>query len=126
MRAQHAIGAVVSAAEEQGLGVAVAVVDPSGVLVGFARTDAALVGPVEVALKKARTAALFGTDSADLGAQAQPGGSIYSLEHTNGGLISFGGGVALRDAEVVVGAIGVAGADVTTDEQLARLGAARF
>ncbi|WP_323180541.1 MULTISPECIES: heme-binding protein [unclassified Streptomyces] len=55
---------------------------------------------------------------------AQPGGAIYTLEHTNGGLISFGGGVLLRDASQTLGAVGVAGATVEMDEELARLGAA--
>jgi len=49
--------------------------------------DDALPGAIDVATKKARTAALFRTDSADLGVRAQPGGDIYSLEGTNGGLI---------------------------------------
>ncbi|MFT4124176.1 MAG: heme-binding protein [Microbacteriaceae bacterium] len=126
VRARAAIDAVVAKAEQEGFGVAIAVVDAAGVLVGFARTDAALVGPIEVAQKKARTAALFGLDSIDLGKDARPGGAIYSIEHTNGGLICFGGGVALRDGDTVVGAIGVAGASVDADEELARLGAASF
>ncbi|MCX4869970.1 heme-binding protein [Streptomyces sp. NBC_00257] len=46
------------------------------------------------------------------------------MEHTNGGLISFGGGVLLRDASQTLGAVGVAGATVEMDEELARLGAA--
>ncbi len=49
-----------------------------------------------MSIKKARTAALFGVDSIDLGEHAQTA-AIYSLEHTNGGLISFGGGVVLHD-----------------------------
>ncbi|GEB96295.1 GlcG/HbpS family heme-binding protein [Microbacterium lacticum] len=126
VRAQAVIDAVVAKADEDGHGVAVAVVDAAGTLVAFARTDAALIGPVEVAQKKARTAALFGTDSIDLGRDAQPGGAIYSIEHTNGGLISFGGGIVLRDGDTVIGAVGVAGATLDADEDLARLGAATF
>ena len=85
---------------------------------------AAMAGPIDVAIKKARTAALFQTNSIDLGAVSQPGGVIYSLEFTNGGLISFGGGVVIRNEEgAVVGAVGVAGATVEVDEEIAQAAA---
>ncbi|GGM62248.1 heme-binding protein [Microbacterium saperdae] len=126
MRTQAAIDTVVAKAEQAGFGVAVAVVDAAGVLVGFARTDAALIGPVDVAQKKARTAALFGMDGIDFAEIARPGEPTYSIEHTNGGLISFGGSVVLRDGGQVVGGIGVAGATLEADEDLARVGAAAF
>lgn len=122
--AQQVLDAVTTAAREQGFAVNIAVVDPSGHLVAFRRMDGALIGPVDVSIKKARTAALFGTDSAALGEGARPGGAIYTLEHTNGGLIGFGGGVLLYGATGSLGAVGVAGATVQADEELARLGAA--
>jgi len=65
-------------------------------------------------------------DSVDFGQVAQPGGAIYSIEHTNGGLISFGGGVVLRNEGTLVGAIGVAGATTDADETLARAGAQAY
>nr|WP_302852195.1 heme-binding protein [Shewanella decolorationis] len=102
----------------------VSVVDHAGLLVHFERMDNALLGAIDVAIKKARTAALFQTNSAELGAIAQPGGAIYTLEATNGGLISFGGGVILRNEQGnVIGAIGVAGATVEGDEAIAQLAA---
>ncbi|MDV6253532.1 GlcG/HbpS family heme-binding protein [Vibrio sp. EA2] len=74
-----------------------------------------------MAIKKARTAALFQTNSAELGSIAQPGGAIYTLESTNGGLISFGGDVVVRDEEgKAIGAIGVAGATDEADEAIAQ------
>lgn len=121
---QRVVEDVTAAAQQRGFAVSVAVVDQAGHLVAFRRMDGALAGPIDVSIKKARTAALFGTDSIDLGQGAQPGGAIYTLEHTNGGLISFGGGVQLRRAGQSLGAIGVAGASVEADEELARLGAA--
>ncbi len=120
---QQVLDAVTAAARDRGFAVNIAVVDPSGHLVAFRRMDGALIGPIDVSIKKARTAALFGTDSAALGEGARPGGAIYTLEHTNGGLVSFGGGVLLRDAGRTLGAVGVAGATVEADEELARLGA---
>ncbi|MEU9464557.1 heme-binding protein [Streptomyces sp. NPDC048312] len=121
--AQQVLDAVTAAARDRGFAVNIAVVDPSGHLVAFRRMDGALIGPIDVSIKKARTAALFGTDSAALGEGARPGGAIYTLEHTNGGLVGFGGGVLLRDAGRTLGAVGVAGATVEADEELARLGA---
>ncbi|MEZ9870459.1 MULTISPECIES: heme-binding protein [Vibrio] len=109
-------------AKQQEFNVCVSVVDQAGLLVYFERMDNALLGAIDVAIKKARTAALFQTNSAELGANAQPGGAIYTLEATNGGLISFGGGVILRNEQGnVIGAIGVAGATVEADEAIAQL-----
>lgn len=122
-RAQHVVDAVTQAATKGGFAVSVAVVDAGGHLHAFQRMDRALIGPIDVSIKKARTAALFATDSIVLGQDAQPGAPIYTLEHTNGGLIGFGGGVLLRDGERVAGAVGVAGATVEADEELARVGA---
>lgn len=111
-------------AKKQEFNICVSVVDQAGLLVHFERMDNALLGAIDVAIKKARTAALFQTNSAELGAIAQPGGAIYTLEATNGGLISFGGGVILRNEQGnVIGAIGVAGATVEADEAIAQLAA---
>ncbi|MFE9067942.1 heme-binding protein [Streptomyces violaceusniger] len=121
---QRVMEEVTTAARQRGVAVSVAVVDQAGHLVAFHRMDGALAGPIDVSIKKARTAALFGTDSDVLGQGALPGGAIYTLEHTNGGLISFGGGVQLRRADQSIGAVGVAGASVEADEEFARLGAA--
>ncbi|EPD2587634.1 GlcG/HbpS family heme-binding protein [Vibrio cholerae] len=111
-------------AKRQEFNICVSVVDQAGLLVHFERMDNALLGAIDVAIKKARTAALFQTNSAELGAIAQPGGAIYTLEATNGGLISFGGGVILRNEQGnVIGAIGVAGATVEADEAIAQLAA---
>lgn len=123
---QQAINRAQAQARDQGFAVCISVVDDAGLLRHFVRMDDAVPGAIDVSLKKARTAALFRTDSAELGAEAQPGGSIYSLEATNGGLISFGGGVVLRDEQgKVVGAVGVAGATVEADQLIALLAAGR-
>ncbi|RQW19471.1 heme-binding protein [Rhodobacteraceae bacterium CH30] len=123
---QHALAKqLISHAEAealaQGFSINTAVVDASGLLLAFSRMDDALLGAIDVSIKKARTAALFRMDSDAIGAWAQPGGAIYTLEYTNGGLISFGGGVVVKDAEgKVLGAVGVAGATVDADADIAR------
>lgn len=123
--AESLIAVARAEAERGGFAVAVWVLDAAAHPVAFARMDGANLGPVEVSQKKARTAALFQTDSLQLGQAARPGGAIYTLENTNGGLISFGGGVVLRDrAGTAIGAIGVAGATVEADETIAQAAAA--
>lgn len=112
-------------AQESKQAVCISIVDNAGLLRSFLRMDGAVAGAIDVSIKKARTAALFGSDSINLGQEARPGGSIYSLESTNGGLISFGGGIVLRDGQgAILGAVGVAGATVDSDQQLALSGAA--
>jgi len=107
-------------AKEHGFSVCISIVDASGLQAGFFRMDDAIPGSIDVAIKKARTAALFRINSEVIGVGAQPGGPIYSLEATNGGLISFGGGVVIRDAGgKVIGAIGVSGATVEGDQVIA-------
>jgi len=108
-----------------GFAVCVAVLDAAAHMVAFARMDGANIGPIDVSIKKARTAALFQTDSLQFGVNAQPGAKVYTLEHTNGGLIGFGGGVVLRDkAGVVLGAVGISGATADVDEIIAQAAAA--
>lgn len=123
--AESLIAVARAEAVKGGFSVAIWVLDAAAYPVAFARLDGANLGPIEVSQKKARTAALFQTDSLQLGQVAQPGGAIYTLENTNGGLISFGGGVVLRDKDgMVIGAIGVAGATVEADEAIAQAAAA--
>ncbi|HCF1883708.1 heme-binding protein [Pseudomonas aeruginosa] len=122
---QHVIERAQALAREQHFAINIAVVDEAGLLRGFLRMDDAVPGAIDVSIKKARTAALFRTDSLELGAAAQPGGAIYTLEATNGGLISFGGGVVLRDEDRVIGAVGVAGATVEVDQAIALHAASR-
>lgn len=123
---QNVIQAAQLLAQEQGFAICISVVDDAGLLRGFLRMDDAVPGAIDVSLKKARMAALFRTDSRDIGAAAQPGGAIYTLEATNGGLISFGGGIVLKDNEgKVIGAVGVAGATVEADQEIALKSAGR-
>ncbi len=121
---KNIIKSIFELATEKGQPVCIAVVDDSGLLRGFSRMDGAVAGAIDVSIKKARTAALFATNSLILGQAAQPGGDIYTLENTNGGLISFGGGVVIKDSVgKLIGAVGVAGATLESDELFAQVGA---
>ncbi|CAL9331765.1 hypothetical protein SUDANB176_00082 [Streptomyces sp. enrichment culture] len=109
------------AAAAAGLAMNIAIVDAGGHLLHFARMDDAWLGSIDLALKKARTAVLFRMPSAALGEISQPGGPVYGIEHSNDGLISFGGGLPLTDtAGRILGAVGVSGGTVDQDVHVAQ------
>lgn len=110
----------VAKAREIGVAMNIAIVDTAGHLVAFSRMDGAWRGSIDLALKKAKTSALFPMPSSVLGPMSQPGGPIYGIEQTNGGLVTFGGGLPITDEEgVVIGAVGVSGGMVAQDEAVA-------
>jgi uncharacterized protein GlcG (DUF336 family) len=101
----------------------IAVVDAGGNLKAFVRMDGAWLGSIDVSVRKARTARFFDMNTGDLGASTQPGGSLYNIEVSNGGLITFPGGIPLRLNGEIVGAIGVSGSSVEDDHTVAEAGA---
>jgi uncharacterized protein GlcG (DUF336 family) len=59
-----------------------------------------------------------------IGELSQPGAPLFNIEHSNNGLITFPGGVPIKDAEGnVIGAIGVSGSSVENDHTVAEAGA---
>ena len=110
-------------AEELKVQADIAVVDASGNLKAFVRMDGAWLGSIDIAIRKARTARYFDMETAEIGKMSQPGQPLYGVEHSNGGLITFGGGIPLKDAEgTVIGAIGVSGSSVENDVAVATAG----
>ena len=87
--------------------------------------DGAWLGSIDISIRKARTARYFDMPTGEIGKLSQPGGSLYNIEHSNGGLITFPGGVPIRNAAgAVIGAIGVSGDAVENDHAVAEAGAA--
>jgi uncharacterized protein GlcG (DUF336 family) len=102
----------------------IAVVDEGGNLKAFVRMDGAWLGSIDIAQKKARTARFFDMPTGALGKLSQPGGPLFGIEHSNRGLITFPGGLPLKDASgAVIGAIGVSGSSVENDHAVAEAGA---
>ena len=62
--------------------------------------DGAWLGSVDIAIKKAKTATFFQMNTEDIGGLSQPGGSLFNIEHSNNGLITFPGGIPLRYSTV--------------------------
>ena len=102
----------------------IAVVDAGGNLKSFIRMDGAWLGSIDIAQKKARTARYFDMNTGDIGKLSQPGGPLYNIEVSNGGLITFPGGIPLKASDgTVIGAIGVSGSTVENDHTVAQAGA---
>ncbi|CAA0211223.1 GlcG/HbpS family heme-binding protein [Tenacibaculum maritimum] len=102
----------------------IAIVDAGANLVAFVRMDGAWLGSLDIAIKKAKTARFFDMNTGIIGELSQPGGSLFNIEHSNNGLITFPGGVPIKDAEGnIIGAIGVSGSSVENDHEVAQTGA---
>ncbi len=119
-----------------------AVVDRQGVLCSVTRSDPdAWPGSRDIAIAKAFTANAFSShtlalSTANLYGPTQPGGSLYGLNNSNpfnpnfnaqgtgngaavGGIITFGGGVALYSNGQVIGGLGVSGDTSCADHAVA-------
>ncbi len=122
-QAHDAVHAALDQAKAIDTKMNIAVVDAGGHLKTFFRMDGAWLGSIDIAIKKARTARLFDMPTGEIGKLSQPGGPLYNIEHSNGGLISFPGGIPIKLGGEVVGAIGVSGSSVENDHAVAKAGA---
>ena len=105
----------------------IAIVDAGANLVAFARMDGAWLGSLDISIKKAKTARFFDMNTGIIGSLSQPGGSLFNIEHSNNGLITFPGGIPIKDANgEIIGAIGVSGSSVENDHTVAEAGALAF
>jgi uncharacterized protein GlcG (DUF336 family) len=124
-----------------------AVVDRQGILCSVIVTGDAWPGSRAIAIAKAETAndfsnSLLALSTANLYAPTQPGGSLFGLNNSNpfnpfdnrittdsglgtgvgqnpGGIITFGGGVALYSSGLVIGGLGVSGDSSCADHAIA-------
>lgn len=122
-QAEKAIQAAKAKAAEINTLMNIAIVDAGANLIAFAHMDNAWLGSIDIAQRKARTARYFDMPTGELGKLSQPGGSLYNIEHSNGGLITFPGGIPIKDPNgTVIGAIGVSGSTVENDHAVAQAG----
>jgi uncharacterized protein GlcG (DUF336 family) len=120
-QAETALAAARQAADAIGVPMNIAVLDAGVHLKAFSRMDGALLGSIDIALGKARTAALFGLSTETIGEFSKPGGTSPGLELTNGGLVVFAGGLPIRDKDgVLLGAVGVSGGAVAQELKVAQ------
>jgi uncharacterized protein GlcG (DUF336 family) len=122
---------VIAAAEkkakalEQPMNIAIA--DGGGNLVAHVRMDDAWMGSIDISIKKAFTARAFDISTQELAKFSQSGGQFFGIHASNEGRIMiFAGGVPLKRAGKVVGAVGVSGGSGEQDQAVAEAGAAAF
>jgi len=109
-------------AEKNKWNVAVAIVDPAGNLVYYEKMDNTQLGSANVAVDKARSAALFKRPTKAFQEMLAAGGDSVRILRLQGVLPTEGGIPLVADGKIV-GAIGVSGATSAQDNQCAKAGA---
>ena len=124
-QARSVLEAALNKAKETGTKMDIAIVDAGANLKAFIRMDEAWIGSIDIAIKKAMTARFFDMPTGEIGKLSQPGSPLYNIEHSNDGLITFPGGIPLKNKEnEIIGAIGVSGSSVENDHLVAEAGVA--
>jgi len=122
-QAQSIVNAALEHSKKIDCKMDICVVDAGANIKAFVRMDEAWLGSIDIAIKKARTARFFDMPTGAIGELSQPGGSLYNIEHSNGGLISFPGGLPIKNKNgEIIGAIGVSGSSVENDHSVAEAG----
>ncbi|WET68872.1 heme-binding protein [Sphingobacterium sp.] len=122
--ATKALNASIEKAKALNIPVSIAVVDAGGHLLAFARLDS-VFGVIEFAVKKARTAVMFGVDS-DIMGTIVSGADIhgYGMLNSNDGLLTIAGGIVIKDKNGnIIGAIASSGGSPEQDKEIAGVGA---
>jgi uncharacterized protein GlcG (DUF336 family) len=102
----------------------IAVADGGGHLVAHVRMDEAWLGSIDISIKKAFTSRAFDISTKDLAKYSQSGGEFFGIHASNEGRVMiFAGGIPLKRAGKVVGAIGVSGGSGEQDHAGAEAGA---
>ena len=122
---------VIAAAEQKAADIKqpmnIAVVDEGGNLVSHARMDGAWIGSIDISINKAFTSRAFDISTQDLAQYSQSGGQFFGIHVSNHGRVMiFAGGIPLKRAGKVVGAVGVSGGSGEQDQAVAEAGAKAF
>jgi uncharacterized protein GlcG (DUF336 family) len=118
---KHMLAAAEEKARLLGVPVNIAVLDAGAHLTAFIRMDGAVLGSIDLAIRKAKTAVLFATTSESVWEYCKPGAPAPTVELSNGGLAPFAGGIPVKGANGdVIGAVGVSGGAVSQDLEIAQ------
>ncbi|PYT94310.1 MAG: hypothetical protein DMG36_05485 [Acidobacteria bacterium] len=120
--AKKAAAPALAEAEKNHWNMAVAIVDASGNLVYYEKMDNTQLGSANVAIDKARSAALFKRPTKALQDALAAGGDGWRILRVQGAVPVEGGIPLVMDGRIV-GAIGVSGATSAQDAQCAKAGA---
>jgi glc operon protein GlcG len=121
--ARKIAAAAVAEAKKNNWAMAVAVVDPAGYLVYFERMPDTQLGSVEVAMEKAKSAALFRRPTKVFQDAVAAGGEGLRMLGLKGAVPVEGGIPIIVDGKIV-GAVGASGGTSEQDGKTAQAGAA--
>jgi glc operon protein GlcG len=114
------IGAARAHADEKQWAVSIAIVDDGGCLLGFERLDGAFPKSAEVAIAKARSAAVMRLPTKMLEDIVKERPALMTMP----GVVRVQGGLPIKVGADCVGAVGVAGVASADDERVAAAGIA--
>src|SRR5947209_17009378 len=120
--AKKAATAALAEARKNNWNMAVAIVDPAGNLIYYEKMDNTQLGSANVAIDKARSAALFKRPTKAFQDALAAGGDSVRLLRIQG-VVPVEGGIPLVADGKIVGAIGVSGVTSAQDNQCAKAGA---
>ncbi len=115
----QAVEAGIRRSHEIGVPMVLAVCDHDGNLLEMRRMDNALAVSVELAPRKAYTAAAVRLATHELAALAAPGQSLHGIEANLPRVTIIGGGLPIKRDGAVVGGVGVSGGSVEQDIDVA-------
>jgi glc operon protein GlcG len=121
---RRVLDAALARAEELGAAVAIAVVDHAGHLTSVARMDGSTFLATTMATNKAVTSAGTGMFTHEMAELMAGDPAILTGIATQPGLCILPGGAPIRINGAIAGAVGVAGASTTVEQQIARAGVA--
>jgi len=120
--AKNAAAASIAEARKNNWKMAIAIVDTGGYLVYFEKMQDTQTGSVDLAIEKARTAALFRRPTKVFQDGVAAGGEGLRLLRLTGA-IPIDGGVPIIVDGKIIGAVGVSGGSGDQDGQVAKAGA---
>jgi len=121
--AKRAAAASIAEAQKNNWKMAIAIVDTGGYLVYFEKMQDTQTGSVELAIEKARTAALFRRPTRLFQDGVAAGGEGLRLLRLTGAIPIDGGVPIIADGKLI-GAVGISGGTGDQDGQVAKAGAA--
>jgi glc operon protein GlcG len=122
--AKQIIDAIVEKVQPTGGAGVIAVTDPHGELIAFARMDGAPVSSIPIAMNKAYSAARERKSSKEIGERARHPEKGFEIAYFGDPrFVGWGGGVPVWRGGEVVGAVGVSGLPQEDDITLATFGA---
>jgi len=120
--AKKIVDAVVAKAQALQKAVVIAVADPHGDLLAFARMDGVGLPSMQIGMNKAWTAARLRKPTKDIGDRLQKEGFDIAY-YGDPRIVGWGGGIPVWKDGELVGAIGVSGLSSEEDVELAEIGA---